>query len=87
MAYAKARDQTSQFLAEDTLHTESAPQLAAFLHALSGATVDVNGQILATIKVMDDHDPHGYPQIAEDDRAAAALLVAIGDAVGGGSGR
>jgi hypothetical protein len=85
VAYAKARDQTSQLAASDALHNDSAPQLTAFLHAQSGVVVDVNGQILATIQVMDDHDSHGYPQIATDDRAAAGLLVAIGDAVSGGS--
>jgi hypothetical protein len=84
VAYAKARDQTAQFLAEDSLHNESAPQLANFLHSLSGATVDVNGQILATIQVLSDQNAKGYPQVAGDDRTAAALLIAIGDAVGGG---
>ena len=77
IAYASSAGQASG--ARSSL-TQSAAGLTSFLNGLH-ATVDVAEQIKASVQVIDDQRAKSYDKVAPEDRYAAMLVAATGDAL------
>lgn len=78
--YAFAADDQTKQNAQDNLNKTVTPELASFFNGLH-ANVDAARQIKAEMAVIDDQRSRTYEPIAPDDRAAAAQVIALGDAL------
>lgn len=80
LAYASAPDDQTRQSAIDDLHQNVTSELASLFNRLS-VTADAAGEVKAAIQVIDDQRAKTYDRIAADDRSAAALVIALGDAL------
>lgn len=80
LAYASAPDDQTRQSAVDNLHQNVTPELASLFSRLN-VTFDAAGAIKAAIQVIDDQRAKTYDRVAADDRSAAALVIALGDAL------